>query len=96
MIKLSVVMRIITFGAIAAVIYWYWSGPWQDKVNPDYETILQENEEKLELCMRGAAYQRGATGTGAGEELAREQCADDLGLYEEDGRWHRHDTPRPD
>lgn len=96
MVKVSTIIRIVIFGAIVATIYWYWSGPWQERINPSYEAILEENEEKLDLCMRGAAYQQGATGTGPGADIARERCAEELNLYEENGRWHRHDIARPD
>jgi hypothetical protein len=94
--KMSVIIRIIVFGAIVAAGYWYWSGPWQDKVNPSYEAMLEENQEKMDMCMRAAAFELGATGTGTAARLAREQCAEKYNLYEADGRWHRHDIPRPD
>lgn len=94
--KISVLVRLLTFAAIVAAIYWYWSGPWQEKVNPSYESILRENQEKMDSCIRGAAYKRGATGVGAGAEAAREQCAEQFNLYELDGRWHSHDMVRPD
>ena len=96
MINISVVIRIITFGAIIAAIYWYWSGPWQARVNPSYEAMLEENAENMRLCMRAAAFELGATGTGTAAGVARDQCAEKYNLYELDGQWHRHDIPPPD
>lgn len=96
MIKISVIIRILLFGAIVATGYWYWSGPWQEKVNPSYETILEQNEENMKLCMRGAAFELGATGFGSATEVAQAECAEKYNLYEADDRWHRHDIPRPD
>ena len=96
MVKISAIVRFLVFVAIVWFIYWYWSGPWQEKVNPSYEAILEDNAEKMDLCVRGAAYQRGATGMGPGERAAQEQCAQELNLYELDGRWHSHDMARPD
>ncbi len=64
--------RIITLAALIGAAYWYWSGPYQAKINPSYEAQLKKNSEDMALCMRGAAYQLGATGSGSGPEVAEE------------------------
>ncbi|HDY82015.1 MAG: hypothetical protein DRQ65_07135 [Gammaproteobacteria bacterium] len=88
--------RIILLAALIGASYWYWSGPYQAKINPDYEALLKKNSEDMALCMRGAAYQQGATGSGAGAEIAEENCAEKYNLYEYGGRWHSYDVKRPD
>jgi hypothetical protein len=95
MVNISVLTRILIFGAIIAAGYWYWSGPWQEKAHPSYEALLEKNEENMRLCMRSAAFEMGATGTGTAAAGAREQCAEKYNLYELDGRWHSYDVPRP-
>ena len=94
--RISILIRIASFAAIVAAGYWYWSGPWQERTHPSYEATLKENDEKMSLCMRGAAYQLGATGSGMNSDAAREQCAKKYNLYELDGHWHSYDTTRPD
>jgi len=95
-VNIAALVKIATFVAIVATAYWYWSGPWQEKTHPSYESILKQNAEKMSLCVRGAAYKQGATGNGVNEEVARERCAEELNLYELDGRWHSYDMARPD
>lgn len=89
-------VRIIVFVAIVAAAYWYWSGPYQEKINPDYETVLKRNNEAMSQCMRTAAYQTGTTGNGPGPEQAERQCAQELNVYQHDGQWHSYDMTRPD
>lgn len=88
--------RITMFIAIVAVAYWYWSGPYQEKTHPSYDTILEENDRKMAECTRAAAYAFGATGKGVNVDAARAQCAEEFNLYEADGRWHSYDRARPD
>ena len=88
--------RIFSIAAIFAAGYWYWSGPYQAKTNPSYEALLKKHSEDMALCMRGAAYQLGATGSGTGSEAAEENCAEKYNLYEYEGRWHSYDVKRPD
>jgi len=91
-----VLQRIILLAVIIGAAYWYWSGPYQEKINPSYEATLKLNDENMALCMRGAAYNHGATGTGLDSSGAREQCAEKYNLYESDGHWHSYDAIRPD
>ena len=79
---------------IGAATYWYWQGPYQDKVNPNYEQIVEENGKAFSDCLRGKAYQRGSTGSGPSGEHAEEVCADELDLYFEDGYWHSYKDKR--
>jgi hypothetical protein len=88
--------RIIVVAAVIAGAYWYWSGPYQEKINPSYETILEQNDEKMALCLRAAAYKRGSTGSGPDAEGASEQCAKEYNVYEKEGRWHSYDLTRPE
>lgn len=88
--------RIIPFVLIAGVIYWYWSGPYQEKVNPGYEAILEQNDKEVAECIRAASYKRGATGEGLNASAAEEKCADQLNVYKSDGHWHSYDAVRRD
>jgi hypothetical protein len=88
--------RIFSIAVILAACYWYWSGPYQAKTNPSYEARLKKNSEDMALCMRGASYQLGATGSGSGPEIAEENCAEKYNLYEYEGRWHSYGVKRPD
>lgn len=96
MIKLSGLVRLVSFLAIVGAGYWYWSGPYQEKINPSYETVLKRNDENMAECIRAAAYQFGATGSGSGPEVATRKCAEKFDVYKSDGRWHSHDAIRPD
>ena len=88
------IQRIILLAVIAYAGYWYWSGPYQARVNPDYQQQLKNNDEKMAACMRAKAYQLGATGQGLGPEPAREACAQEHNVYEEGGRWHSYEAVR--
>jgi hypothetical protein len=88
--------RLIVLAAIVGAIYWYWSGPYRERVHPDYEAVLKENDDKMAQCVRGAAYKRGATGRGPDSALAQQQCAEKLNVYESGGRWHSYKMTRPD
>ena len=84
--------RIIPFILIGGVIYWYWSGPYQEKVNPSYEAILERNDKEMAECIRAATYKRGATGEGLGASAASAKCAEDLNVYESEGHWYSYDA----
>jgi len=94
--KISVLVRIAVFVAIIAAGYWYWSGPYQDKVHPSYRLQVEANDEKMAECIRAAAYKLGATGTGVGAKVAEEQCAEKYNVYQLDGHWHSYDATRPE
>ena len=84
--------RLLALAAIVAAAYWYWSGPYQAKVNPDYAQQLEANAEKMRLCIHGINYQLGATGEGEGN--AEKRCAEKYNLYPHDGKWHSYDAVR--
>jgi hypothetical protein len=88
--------RLIILAALIGAVYWYWSGPYQEKTNPGYEAILKENKDNMAQCVRSAAYQLGATGTGTGAAVAEKQCADKYNLYQLKGNWHSYDAARRD
>lgn len=88
--------RIIVLAALIGSAYWYWSGPYQEKTNPGYEAILKQNDENMAQCLRGAAYKRGATGTGLDSSGAEKQCAEKYNVYPLEGHWHSYDAARPD
>ena len=77
---------------VAAVAYWYWSGPYQERVNPSYQQKLRKNSEAMSDCVARKHYAatRSATNPGNLEEL----CAQELNLYEADGQWHSYDEVR--
>ena len=82
---------------IIAAGYWYWTGPYQEKTNPSYAAGLKKNQENMALCLRGAAYKMGATGTGSGTGSGdpEQDCAGTYNLYKHEGRWHSYDQKRP-
>lgn len=86
--------RLALLAVIISAAYWYWQGPYQDKINPDNETVLKRNDKAMSDCQRAKAYQRGATGSGPGEEMAQDQCANQLNLYFEKDHWHSYGTVR--
>ena len=88
--------RIIPFIVIAGAIYWYWSGPYQEKINPSYEAILERNNKDMDECVRAATYSRGATGGGLNASAATKKCAEQFNVYESEGRWHSYDAVRQD
>ena len=87
-------VRLLTYLAIIAAGYWYWSGPYQDKGLSSYETQLQENTDNMMLCIRGKNYKAGATGFGDGSP--EEMCAKRYNLYTHDGQWYSYDAARKD
>ena len=42
--------RIITVALLAGVGYWYWSGPYQERVNPTPEKKLLQNSKNMLSC----------------------------------------------
>ena len=91
--------RIIAIAVVLGAAYWYWSGPYQDKVNPPYDMLLQQNKENMEKCVRTkmfAAGTGGTGGTGSSVKSAERNCAKELNMYDdEDGRWHSYEATRP-
>ena len=56
------IQRLLFITIIAGGAYWYWTGPYQERVNPTYEQQLLKNSDAMAGCMRAEAYQLGATG----------------------------------
>jgi hypothetical protein len=86
--------KMIMYFAIAAAAYWYWSGPYQDGKLSGYDKELQENNEKMALCIRAKNYNSGATGNVSG--VPEEVCAEEYNLYLKDGQWHGYNSVRRD
>ena len=76
--------------------YWYWSGPYQEKINPSYEAIVKQNDDNMAQCIRASAYKRGATGAGVDASEAQIQCAAQYNVYQHQGHWHPYDMTRPE
>jgi hypothetical protein len=86
--------RLVPILILGAAAYWYWTGPYQANKQPDYETLLQQNELNMKRCLRGEAYAAGATGQFGGDP--EEICAEQYNLYQHDGEWHSYDHERPE
>lgn len=84
--------RLITLALLVGLGYWYWSGPYQTRVNPSYEQRLQEHAEKMRVCIRSENYRLGATGSGTG--TPEDICARQYNLYRENGNWYSYDDVR--
>lgn len=85
--------RLVTIAVILAAAYWYWSGPYQQRVNPSYEQRLESNNRNMRECIHGLNYQSGATGTAIGDP--EEICAEKFNLYRHKGQWHSYADTRP-
>ena len=84
-------IKLLTVLAIMGAAYWYWSGPYQVNLQPDYQDRLQQNNNNMNLCLHGENYRQGATGTvGSPEQF----CAQKFNLYQLDGQWHSYDDIR--
>jgi hypothetical protein len=81
---------------VIGAAYWYWSGPYQEKINPSYEATVKINDENMAQCIRASAYSRGATGAGPDASEAQTQCAAEFKVYQHQEHWHRYDMTRPD
>lgn len=84
--------RLLTLALLVGAGYWYWSGPYQDRVNPDMSKKLEQYAEDMRLCVHGLNYKAGATGEGSGDP--EQVCAARLNLYLHEGRWHSYDDVR--
>ena len=78
---------------VAAVGYWYWSGPYRERVNPTYEQKLLQNAEAMRDCIYRKKYAASRTLKDAGDTEAT--CSKQLNLYQSDGHWHSYDDVRP-
>ncbi len=84
--------RILVLVIVAAVGYWYWSGPYQERVNPTYAQKLHKNAEAMRDCMYRKNYAASRTMKSAGD--LEETCSEELRLYLSDGQWHSYDDVR--
>jgi len=83
--------RLFTLAVIIGAGYWYWTGPYQARVNPTYEQKLERYAQDMRECIRGVNYK---AGTGASTGDPETVCAKRLNLYRHEGRWHHYDDVR--
>ena len=83
--------KLVVLLALIAAGYWYWSGPYQEGLQPGSDKQLRENAKNMERCMRQEASMAGSAGmvgavgvAGDGEKL----CAQKYNLYLREGQWH--------
>jgi hypothetical protein len=86
--------RIVTVVILLGAAYWYWSGPYQERVNPTYGQKLAKNARDMEECKERKSYAAGRMVSAAGN--VEEICARQLNLYFENGNWHSYEDSRPD
>ena len=84
--------RLLSVAMLIGLGYWYWSGPYQDRVNPDMDARLGKYAEDMRSCVHGLNYKAGATGEGSGDPQI--VCAKRLNLYLHEGQWHSYDDVR--
>ena len=77
--------RLLTIAILVGAGYWYWSGPYQRKHNPDADEQLREAIEGMRECIRGQNYKAGATGVSEGDP--EQICADKFNHYFYEGEW---------
>ncbi|MEM8563044.1 MAG: hypothetical protein AAGF57_12450 [Pseudomonadota bacterium] len=83
--------RVISLVLLAAVAYWYWSGPFQARHNPNNEQALEHDIQQMRQCVRGQYFKVGATGQGDADPEAL--CAARFNLYFYEGEWRRKSSP---
>lgn len=88
--------RLIVIALVAGAGYWYYTGPYQDRVNPDYATQLENNAADLSECIKSSSYRTSLSGEGPDASAVEAACAEELNLYEDGGRWHSYSATRPD
>ncbi|MEH6568726.1 MAG: hypothetical protein V7709_06615 [Halioglobus sp.] len=86
--------KLVLYGAIIAAAYWYWSGPYQEGSLSGYDKQLEDNNEKMAMCIRGKNYNAGSTGNFSG--LPEEVCAQEYNFYQKNGQWYSYDSVRKD
>jgi len=86
--------KIVMYAAIIAAAYWYWAGPYQADKESGYAAELEDNNQKMALCMRAKNYNAGATGNVSGRP--EDVCAQDYNFYQKDGQWYSYDSVRKD
>jgi hypothetical protein len=85
--------RILTLAIVAALGYWYWSGPYKERVNPSYEQKLRHNAKAMRDCIYRKNYAANRTTSIVGD--LQETCMQELNLYQsDDGQWHSYDDVR--
>lgn len=84
--------QLLILAIVAAVGYWYWSGPYQERVNPTYEQQLRQNSQNMHDCMYRKNYAGARMLKDAGD--TETICSAELNLYQEDGQWHSYDATR--
>ena len=87
-------MKLVLYGAIIAAGYWYWSGPYQEGRQSGYDKQLEDNNEKMVMCVRGKNYNAGATGKVSGSPEV--VCAQEYNFYQKNGQWYSYDSIRRD
>ena len=78
--------------AIAAVAFWYWSGPYQNGREGNEAKQLADNAATMERCMRREASMTAAAGMAGGAvegDDVQSLCAREQSLTLRDGQWHR-------
>ena len=91
---MQMILRLVSVAIIVYAAYWYWSGPYQARVNPTYEQKLQTYQKQMSDCIRGMNYRQEAGGVNDG--IPEEVCAKRYNVYRaDDGRWHSYDDARP-
>lgn len=86
--------KLLTLAVIIGACYWYWSGPYQERLNPGIEKRLEINTRNMRECIYGLNYKAGSTGESEGNP--QEACAEKFNLYQHEGQWHSYDDIRPD
>ena len=86
--------NLLSLAMLAAIGYWYWSGPFQDQKQPSFEQKMELYDKHMASCLRGSAYASGAGHNIKGSPEKR--CAKKYNLYLDQGKWYSYDDVRPD
>ena len=84
--------KLIVIAVLLGAGYWYWNGPYNQGRPTSEQAQLRENAADMQRCMRREKSMEGVGGMAGiggmatdGEQL----CAEKLGLYQDEGQWHK-------
>ncbi len=89
---MSTLRSILIVGMVVAIGYWYWSGPYQERVNPTPAQKVRQNSNAMSDCIARKHYADTRMATDSGD--LEQKCMQELNLYLEDGEWHSYDDVR--
>lgn len=85
--------NLIILGVVAMAAYWYYQSVYLPGQGTPLEEQWQQNAKLLDKCVKQETTMAAAAGLGGvsmSTEDATQYCAQENGLYQEDGYWKRY------